>query len=924
MKKSLFLFAALLAVFVSFGQPLPLEPSIRSGKLPNGFSYFIRRNTEPKNRVQLYLVNKVGSVLEDDDQRGLAHFMEHMSFNGTTHYPKNDLVHYLQQSGVRFGADLNAYTSFDETVYQLPIPSDSPALLNNGLQIMRDWAANATLDVKEINDERGVVLEEKRLGKGAQERMSNKYLPVILNNSRYSVRLPIGTDSVLNSFQKPAILRFYRDWYRPDLQALIVVGDINVDSMEAKIKLLFSDLKNPDNERARTKYTVPLDGKNQFLTVTDNEFPYTVIEVLIKQPKAQEGSRQEYYEYTKRNLFNFMLGNRISELSQKPNPPFIQAYAAMEGFLGGLDAFTVFMVAKPGKIQNSFVSIWGLIQQLKQFGFTQPEMDRAKLSILTDLESAVREKDKANSEALVQELTRHFLVGEPVPGIETEYQLTKIFYDSVKLEEVNALCPKYLSDSNRDVLVLAPQKDSASLPKEAAVNSWFNEVAQTKFTPYQDQFKEVPLISKPLAGGKIISEHKTPSLGLTELVLSNGAKVILKPTDFKNDQIRFRAFSPGGTSLYSDADFQSADNATWIVQSMGLADFTPTDLQKLLSGKIASVESFISERSEGIDGYSAPKDLETALQLTYLYFTAPRKDSALFQNVIGQTISAIENRGSDPKSVFADTVDAVLGNHNIRRTGPTVQKIKQIKLDRVLKIYRERFANAGDFTFLVDGNFNIDSIRPLLEKYLGSLPSNGKKEQARNLNIHIPPGKIEAVVKKGREPQATVKLVISGNYTYSPQNNMQLRALSDILEFKVLDRLREKEGEAYSPQVSVNYNKYPLNRYAFTIAFGCAPENINKLIAATREEINDLKKDGATAADIAKFSSEATRQYELHMRDNEYWLSSLSNYYEIGEDPANILKVPDYIKTVTPASVKAAANLYFNENNFIKLILKPE
>ena len=619
-----------------------------------------------------------------------------------------------------------------------------------------------------------------------------------------------------------------------------------------------------------------------------------------------------------------MLMSRVSELSQKPNPPFIQAYAAMGGFLGGLDAFTVFMVAKPGLIENSFVSIWELIQQLKQFGFTEPEFERAKSSLLSDLESAAKEKDKVNSESLVQEYTRNFLVNEPAPGIQKEYELNKEFFATMKLEEINALCPIFISDSNRDVLVMAPQKDSAALPAESTVNGWFNKVAQTKLSPYQDQFKSVPLISGKLAGGKIISEHKVPGLGLTELVLSNGVKVILKPTDFKNDQIRFKAFSPGGTSLYSDADFQSADNATWLVESMGLSNFTPTDLQKSLTGKIAGAGSYISERTEGVEGYSSPKDLETALQLVYLYFTSPRKDSALFDNVIGQTISAIENRGNDPKSVYADTVDAVLGNHNVRRTGPTVEKMRQISLNKSLKIYKERFSNAGDFTFVFDGNFNTDSIRPLLTKYLGSLPSTGKKEQARNLNIHIPPGKIEAVARKGKEPQASVRLVISGNYKYSSENNIQLTALSEILESRVLDRLREKEGEVYSPRVSVSYNKYPLNRYSFTITFGCAPENIEKLIAATREEINGLKKEGATPLDITKFSTEETRQYEVHLRDNEFWLNSLIGYYENGDDPSGLLKYPALIKQVTPASVKAAANLYLNENNFIKLLLVPE
>ena len=923
MKPTLLLLAIIFSCTV-FAQPLPLDPAIRTGKLPNGFTYYIRKNTEPKNRVQLYLVNKVGSVLEDDDQRGLAHFMEHMSFNGTTHYPKNELVHYLQKSGVRFGADLNAYTSFDETVYQLPIPSDSPALLRNGLLIMRDWAANATLDVKEINDERGVVLEEKRLGKGAQERMSNKYLPVILNNSRYSNRLPIGTDTVLNHFQKPVILRFYKDWYRPDLQALIVVGDINMDSMEASIKSLFSDLKNPANERPRKKYMIPLNGKNQFISVTDKEFPYTVMEILIKQPKLAEGTRQDYYEYVKRGVFNQMLAGRMAELAQKPNTPFIQAFAGVNGFLGNLDAMTVFIVAKPGNLEKSFVSVWQLIQQVREFGFTQPEFDRAKISLLSGLESAVKEKDKVNSEQLVQEYTRNFLVGEAAPGIVMEYELTKTYLADAKLSEINALCSYNISDSNRDVLIMASQKDSASLPAEATVNGWFQTVAKTKLVPYQDQFVSTPLISDKLVAGKIISENKIQKLGTTELVLSNGIKVVLKPTDFKNDEIRFKAFSPGGTSLYSDADFQSASHATDLVETMGLSHFSPTDLEKQLTGKQVSVEAFISERSEGIIGSSTPGDLETALQLVYLYFTSPRKDSVLFNNYIEQYASAIANRNSDPKSVYSDTVSAVLGDHNVRRTGPSLEKIQQINLDKALRIYKERFSNAGDFTFIFDGNFSTDSIRPLLEKWLGALPTGSGKEQARNLNIHIPPGKIEAIARKGKEPQATVRLVISGDYKYSPESNMQLTALSEILQFRILDRLREKEGETYSPRVSVNYNKNPLNRYSFTISFGCAPQNVEKLITATKEEINKLKTEGATKEDIIKFSTEENRQYEIRLRENEFWLNWLSGQYENGDDPAGILQYPALISQVTPASVKASANLYFNENNFIRLLLIPE
>ncbi len=922
--KITFILAAVLFSFTAFAQPLPLDPAIRMGKLPNGFTYYIRRNTEPAKRVQLYLVNKVGSVLEDENQQGLAHFMEHMSFNGTTHYPKNELVHYLQKSGVRFGADLNAYTSFDETVYQLPIPTDSPTLLHNGLQIMRDWAANATLDPKEINDERGVVLEEKRLGKGAQERMQYKTFPVILNHSRYADRLPIGVDTVLRNFQKATILKFYKDWYRPDLQALIVVGDINVDSIEAQIKKLFGDLKNPVNERPRTKYTVSLSGKNQFVAVTDKEFPYTVIEVLIKHKMLPQGTKEEYFEWTKRNLFNQMIAQRISELSQKPNPPFIQAGADISSFIGGLDAFTLFIVAKPGQLEKSFVDTWQVIQQAKQFGFTQAEFDRAKLSYLSNLESAVKELNKHNSEDFAQEYTRNFLVGEAAPGIQAEYDLTKAYFASARLEDINSLGQAIITDSNRDMIIMAPQKDSASLPDQVVTNGWFAKVAAMQLSPYEDQFKNEALISATLIPGKITAENKIEKLGLTELTLSNGLIVILKPTDFKNDEIRFRAFSPGGSSLYADSNFESVSNAANMVENMGLNHFKPTDLDKMLSGKRVQVEPYISERSEGIVGFSTPKDLETALQLVYLYFTSPREDSVLFNNVMGQSASEIANRNSDPQNVYTDTVDAVLGDYNVRRTGPSLAKLEQIKLDKSIRFYKERFANAGGFTFIFDGNFNIDSIRPLLEKYLGSLPSSAVKEQARDLKIHIPTGKIEAVARKGKEPKATVRLVISGDYKYSPETNIQLRALSQILEFRLLDRLREKEGETYSPNAWVSYNKYPANRYAFNIQFGCAPENVDKLIAATRDEINKLKQNGVTELDITKFSSEEIRQYEVHMKENEFWLSWLSGQYENGDDPLVVLQYPELIKQVNTTSVKATANQYLNENNFIKLLLIPE
>src|SRR5450432_348357 len=681
MRKMFFLMLMVVLSVKGKSQALPLDSAIRYGKLPNGFTYYIRRNTEPAKRVQFYLVNKVGSVLEREDQRGLAHFTEHMGFNGTKNYPKNELVQYLEKSGVRFGADLNAYTSFDETVYQLPLPTDDPLVLKNGLQIMRDWASNATFDQKEIDDERGVVLEEKRLGKGAGERMRDKTFPVILNHSRYSDRLPIGVDTVLKYFKRDAILDFYKDWYRPDLQALIVVGDIQVDSMEMRIKALFSDLKNPDNEKSRTKYTIPLSGKNGFIAVTDKEFPYTVMEVLIKQKGEENVTLENYIASINQGLYNQMVAARIAELSQKPNSPFIQAGADMEDFLGGLDAFSVSVVAKPGRLEESFKSIWQLIQQLKQYGFTENEFVRAKADYMSYLASLVREKDKRNSESLVQEYTRNFLKRESAPGIEAEYDISEKYLKTAKLDDINKLSASYISDSNRDIVIMAPQKDSASLPVEATVKNWMSDVEKEKILPYADKFTNEELISTAIVAGKITSESKIQNLGITVLTLSNGAKVILKPTDYKNDEIRFQAFSPGGTSLYSDADFQSATNAALTVENTGLSQFSPTDLTKLLSGKQLSVQPYISERSEGINGVSTPKDMETAMQMMYLYFTSPRKDSTIFQNIMDQAVTSIANRNNDPSSVYADTVAAVLGNYSVRRTGITVEKLHQVNMD---------------------------------------------------------------------------------------------------------------------------------------------------------------------------------------------------------------------------------------------------
>ncbi|HEY1010683.1 MAG: M16 family metallopeptidase [Daejeonella sp.] len=903
---------------------IPLDPSIKTGKLPNGFTYYIRKNVEPKNRVQLYLVNKVGSILENDDQQGLAHFTEHMGFNGTKNFPKNDLVNYLQKAGVRFGADLNAYTSFDETVYQLPIPSDDPEILKNGIQIMRDWAQDATLDPSEIDKERGVVLEEKRLGKGAQQRLQDKYLPMIFNNSRYSSRLPIGTEEVLKNFTPATIQQFYKDWYRPDMQALIVVGDIDVNAMEATIKAKFSDLRNPAKPRPRTSYTIPLINKNQFMVVTDKEFPVTVAQILIKHPESKLITKTDYRNSIVRSLFNQMVAARFSELSKQADPPFLQGGANIGGFLAGLDVYNAFVVAKPGELERGFKAVLTETERIQRFGFTQTELDRAKQSYMTNMESALKEKDKTSSDQLVNEYVRNFLDQEASPGIAYEYELAQTFISGINLQDVNQLSKKYITDVNRDVIIMGPEKDRDGLPDETTVNAWINNVNQENLTAFVDQVSDKPLLDKKLPGGKITSENKIAELGITELRLSNGVRVVLKPTDFKNDEISFTAFSPGGSSLYSDADYQSAVYATTIVRSGGIADFNPVQLPKLLTGKKVSVGPYISERSEGISGSVAPKDLETALQLTYLYFTNPRKDPDIFKGIIAQLKGGLANRENDPNSVFADSVSAILGSYNIRRTGPSLKKVEQINLDRAFEIYKDRFADASDFTFTFVGNFDLEAIKPLLEQYLGSLPSTNRKESAKDLGIKIPAGKIDKKVYKGQEPKASTRLVFSGDYIYNETNNNQLDALAEVLSIKLIERLREDEGGVYGVGARASYSKLPQGRYSITITFGSAPENVEKLINSTLDEINKIKQNGPQAVDIEKFIAEETRTTETQLKDNGFWLGYLNNQLQNEEDPKQVLTYLASLKELSPESLKAAAIKYLSGNNYIRLVLLPE
>jgi zinc protease len=903
---------------------LPLDQEVRTGTLPNGFRYFIRRNTEPAKRAIFYLPVRIGSIVENEQELGLAHFLEHMAFNGTKHFPKNELINYLQTNGVRFGADINAYTGFDETVYQLPLPTDDTAIIQNGLQILRDWAQDITLEKEEIEKERGVIIEEKRTGKGAGERMQKQYLPMLFNHSRYASRLPIGTESILKSFKPETIRDFYKKWYRPNLQAIIVVGDIDPDAIEKMIIEKFSDLKNPTAPEMRTDYKVPLEGHNQFMAVTDKENTSAVIQVLMKHPADPLKTTADLELNLKKIFFNNLMAARISELSKQEHPPFLQGGSSIGSFMANMDAASIVAAVRPGEWEVGFKAVFAETERVKKFGFTQTELDRTRQALLTYFESKYREKDKTHSDVYVQKLLKLFLNGDAVPGPEYEFQFYKENLPLVTLDQVNAMAARYYTDHNRDILILAPENQKDSLPSESTVLQWMQDVASSSLVAYEDNMAGKVLMSNVPKAGNIISEKEISALGIKELTLSNGVKVVLKKTAFKNDEIRFSSFSPGGNSLYGDEDYQSAINAPGVVASSGVAAFNSIELSKLLSGKIVSISPYISERFEGINGTTAPADLETALQLVHLFFTEAKIDTAIFNGLVSNFKSSLANRANDPNSVFSDSANAILSNYNIRRTGPTIEKANQISLSRAMEIYNDRFADASDFTFLFVGNIDEEVLRPLIETYLGSLPAIHREEKGRDLGIWIPRGQIKKVVRKGTENKATVQLVFSGDYTYNLQQNIRMEGLEEVLKIKLTERLRETEGGVYSPSAAVSYGSFPVPRYTVSISFACAPENVDKLINATLNEIKKLQTQGPEAKDVKKFITEEQRSRETKLQTNNYWLSYLAGQYQNKQHLDDVLRYDKYLQAMTSADIRTVAQQYLNTINFIQLILLPE
>jgi zinc protease len=904
-------------------QRIPIDDKIRIGKLENGLTYYIRKNSRPEKRVELRLIVKAGSVLEDEDQLGLAHFVEHMAFNGTKNFAKNELVHYMQSVGVQFGPEVNAMTSFNETIYMLTLPTDSAHILEKGFQIMEDWSHNLTFDDTEIDKERGIIVEEWRINQGLSQRLMDKLYPALFEGSQYATRMPIGKKEIIEGAPHSTLKKFYADWYRPDLMAFIVVGDIDPDAIEKDILAHFNNLLNPQNARKRESYPVPDQPGTKSLVISDKEMPVVQLALFCKTDPEEQIVQNDYRRLLANQLVTGMLTQRLNELREQADPPILNAQVAKGSIVPEKGFFQMVALVPETGVERGVKALITESERAVKFGFTPGELSRQKKEYYAMIETAYNEREKTNSANLAGEYMRNFLTNEPIPGIEFEYGFAREYLEGISLEEVNELARKNITPDNRIMVVLAPQKEGLELPGDEEILAAIEQVSGSEITPYQDKMAGNQLIDEKPKKGKILLTKKNEDLGILEMKLSNGAKVVLKPTEFKNDEVLFSAFSPGGYSVYDIKDFQSAYYADDIVNESGVAAYSPSDLGKLLAGKNISAGPYIGEYYEGIGGSSAPRDLESMLQMVYLYFTQPRKDSVLFKSIMSLQKDYFKNANSNPEAYFEDQFLRAKTQNNPRAgVIPTDAEIDQVNIDRLYEIYRDRFGDASDFTFFFVGSFKTDSIKPLIETYLASLPSLKRTEVGKDMGIRPPAKKTDLPVYKGSDPKSRVGLYFETIEPYDPLEDHIFESLGQLLSIRYLDVLREEMSGVYSIGANCDLVRMPYTHTALNIIIPCSPDNVDKLTEAALNEIRLIQKKGVTPEDLVKVKEAQRRDLERNLKENGYWIGQLTEVYRYN-DPGLITQNSNQIEAVTSEKLQEAAKK-IDLNKYVRVVLLPE
>ena len=913
-------------------QPLPLEPNVRYGKLDNGLTYYIRHNEYPKGQANFYIAQKVGSTLEEEDQRGLAHFLEHMCFNGTKNFPGNGVIRYLETIGVKFGAQLNAYTSVDETVYNINnVPTAREATIDSVLLILHDWSHDLTLDPKEIDKERGVIHEEWRLRTGAMNRIIERQGPKLHSNSRPGSRFPIGLMSVIDNFKPEALRAYYEKWYRPDLQAIIVVGDLDVDRTEQRIKDMFAPIAMPQNPAKREYFTVPQN--NEAIIVSDHDKEQTIPIIMISNkhddllPREIHNTQPYMMVSYIKNMAITMLNKRFEELSLDPECPFIQAGVEDGNFLLSMNqAFTTTIIPKEGRIDEAVKTVMAEVYRAVEHGFTPGEYDRARIEFLSQVESLYNNREKTETSSYIHECVRHFIDNEPMPGIEFENMLYNAMAPQIPVDLTNEMIKSLVSQSDTNLVVLSvnPEKEGYVQPTEQQLLQDIHAAQQMHLEPYVDNVKNEPLIAQLPAKGRIIKEEDG-KYGTKVLTLSNGARVILKKTDFKDNEVLMQAYSDGGTGRYSNDDKYNLQMAGALIGASGLGNFTDTELQKALAGIQASVSSQLSGRSEYLNGSAVPKDLRTLFELTYLHFGDLKRDDKAVQSALAQTKELLRNQAANPMKAFSDSLQIALYGQSPRLVIMNEADVDKVSYDRVLQIYKDRFADASDFTFVFVGNFDNDSIRAYTEQYLATLPTVKRDDSPVDSHHNIRLGQYMSRFKRKMEEPKSQMI----QYWQAPiQNSLKNQVVSDILgqalTMRLLETVREDMGAAYSVGASCGISRQSdgSDRVNIQIYAPIKPEMCDKVLKVFDKELKNFSKKGAQEKDMSKIKEYLLKTYTENERKNQTWIEYIQEF-----DRDKIDGYTDYRQTVQSITAKDIANMaksIYNSNNQITVVMLPQ
>jgi zinc protease len=910
---------------LSLTQPLPVDPAVRTGQLANGMRYYIRRNTLPANRVSMRLAVNVGSLQEENDQRGLAHFLEHMAFNGSENFKPGELVAFLESIGARFGPHVNARTSFDETVYMLDVPTDRAGYLDRGMLALHDFAAGLSLLPDEVDKERGVVIEEWRGRLGAGTRLMEKQLPVIFKGSRYAERLPIGTPEILKSFPRQRVVDFYKKWYRPDQMAIILVGDIDPPEVQQLVEKRFGAIPGVKTPIETVDRTIPPNRDTIYSVATDPEAQGWTVSIAYKRPTEIERTVADYRRSLIRQLVSQILNLRLREIARRQDAPFLSAQATGGNLGRSTELFELEANVAEGRLTTGFEALVLEARRIQKFGFSRDELERAKAATLAFYERAYKERNTSESPDYAEEYVRAFLEQEPIPGIEFEYKIAATFVPTITLEEASEEARRLIHDDNRLILAVAPEKQGVTVATEDQLRTALMKGEGSEVEAWTDALAGRDLVEKAPAPGKVTARREIKEIGATVLTLSNGIDVWLKPTDYKSDQVLFASYALGGSSLASQEDYREATLATALVGMGGMGGLSPVDLSKLLAGKIAQASPNIGEYTHGTSGSASPRDLETALKLNYLVFTAPNLSREAFELLKRRLIGALENQAQNPKFVFSERVEQVNTSNHYTAKAPTPADIQALDLEAMSRFYKERFANAADFTFLFVGTFSVDEMTPLLERWLATLPSVGKKTSTfRDIGIRFPSNTVKEEVRKGREPASQTVMSFFADTNLEELEMHRARAAASLLGIRLRDILREELGGTYSVGVSYD-NMLPQKGYgAMTVRFGSSPENVQKLTDAVLKEVERLKTQGPSAEDVAKVQELERRDLEEATKQNAYWLGSLQTVHMLGWDPLSITRRADRIEKLSAPVLQEMFKKYFPLDRYTVVTLKPE